>query len=229
VTSKKYPEGLVGRKLGMTQVFNAEGECIPVTIIEAGPNMILNVKGEDKDGYAAAQIGFAPKKTQRLTKDESGFFNKAGKGAFYHVQEIRCDVNTLGWTAGKELNVNDVFTAGQLVDVTGTSIGRGFSGVVRRHGMKGQPSTRGTHEVRRHMGAVGCRKFPGKIHKGKRMPGLMGNAQVTVQNLEVVAVRPEDNVILIKGGIPGARGGVVVIRKAIQTFTGATAPAQAAA
>jgi len=212
MTSKKYPEGLVGRKLGMTQVFNAEGECIPVTIIEAGPNMILNVKGEDKDGYAAAQIGFAPKKTQRLSKGESGFFNKAGKGAFYHVQEIRCDVNPLGWTAWKELNVNDVFTAGQLVDVSGTSIGRGFSGVVRRHKMKGQPSTRGTHEVRRHMGSVGCRKFPGKIHKGKRMPGLMGNAEVTVQNLEVVAVRPEDNVILIKGGVPGARGGVVVVR-----------------
>jgi large subunit ribosomal protein L3 len=229
MTSKKYPEGLVGRKLGMTQVFNAEGECIPVTIIEAGPNVILNIKGEDKDGYSAAQIGFAPKKTQRLTKAESGFFNKAAKGAFYHVQEIRCDVGTLGWTAGQELNVNDVFAAGQLVDVSGTSIGRGFSGVVRRHRMKGQPATRGTHEVRRHMGAVGCRKFPGKIHKGKRMPGLMGNAEVTVQNLEVVAVRPEDNVILVKGGIPGARGGIVVIRKAVQNFAGATAPAQAAA
>jgi|1048.fasta_scaffold40932_2 large subunit ribosomal protein L3 len=229
MTSKKYPEGLVGRKLGMTQVFNAEGECIPVTIVEAGPNVILNIKGDDKDGYSAAQIGFTPKKTQRLTKAESGFFNKASKGAFYHVQEIRCDVNTLGWTAGKELNVNDVFSTGQLVDVTGTSIGRGFSGVVRRHGMKGQPATRGTHEVRRHMGSVGCRKFPGKIHKGKRMPGLMGNAQVTVQNLEVVAVRPEDNVLLIKGAIPGARGGVVVVRKAVQNFVGATAPAQAAA
>jgi large subunit ribosomal protein L3 len=229
MASKKYPEGLVGRKLGMTQVFNAEGECIPVTIVEAGPNVILNIKGDDKDGYSAAQIGFTPKKTQRLTKAESGFFNKAAKGSFYHVQEIRCDVNTLGWTAGKELNVNDVFSIGQLVDVTGTSIGRGFSGVVRRHGMKGQPATRGTHEVRRHMGSVGCRKFPGKIHKGKRMPGLMGNAQVTVQNLEVVAVRPEDNVLLIKGAIPGARGGVVVVRKAVQNFVGATAPAQAAA
>ncbi len=229
MTSKKYPEGLVGRKLGMTQVFNAEGECIPVTIIEAGPNVILNIKGEDKDGYSAAQIGFTPKKTQRLAKSESGFFNKAAKGAFCHVQEIRCDVSTLGWTAGQELNVNDVFAAGQLVDVSGTSIGRGFSGVVRRHGMKGQPATRGTHEVRRHMGSVGCRKFPGKIHKGKRMPGLMGNAEVTVQNLEVVAVRPEDNVILVKGGIPGARGGIVVIRKAVQNFVGASAPAQAAA
>lgn len=229
MASKKYPEGLVGRKLGMTQVFNAEGECVPVTIVEAGPNMVLNIKGEDLSGYSAAQIGFTPKKSQRLSKSENGFFNKAGQGAFTHIQELRCDVQTLGWTPGKELKVNDVFAPGQLVDVTGTSIGRGFSGVVRRHHIKGQPMTRGTHEVRRHVGSIGCRKFPGKVHKGKRMPGLMGNAQVTVQNLEIVAVRPEDNVLLIKGGIPGARGGIVVVCKAVQTYSGAQAPAQVAA
>jgi large subunit ribosomal protein L3 len=146
---------------------------------------------------------------------ELGQFKKAGQGAFYHVKEVRCDVQSLGWNeVGKEVTVSDVFKDGETVDVSGVSIGRGFQGVVRRHGMKGQPMTRGTHEVRRHVGSIGCRKFPGRVFKGQRMPGRMGGENVTVQNLEVVGVRAEENILLIKGGIPGARGSLVVIRKA---------------
>jgi len=214
-TSKHYPEGLLGKKLGMTQVFTPEGQSIPVTVIQAGPCYVLDVRAEDKHGYSGVQFGFEPKKMQRCTKAQQGQFKKVGQGAFYHVQEVRCDAQGLGWTeVGKEVTVQDVFKDGEVVDVSGTSIGRGFQGVVRRHGIKGQPMTRGTHEYRRHVGAIGCRKFPGRVFKNKRMPGRMGGEKVTVQNLTVVGVRPEENIILIRGGIPGARGSLVVVRKA---------------
>jgi large subunit ribosomal protein L3 len=216
-TSKHYPEGLLGKKLGMTQVFTAEGQSIPVTIIQAGPCYVLDVRGQEEHGYNAVQFGFEPKKSQRCNKAELGQFKKAGQGAFYHVKEVRCDAPSLGWNeVGKEVTVSDVFKDGEIVDVSGVSIGRGFQGVVRRHGMKGQPMTRGTHEVRRHVGAIGCRKFPGRVFKGQRMPGRMGGDSVTVQNLQVVGVKPEENILLVKGGIPGARGSFVVIRKAVK-------------
>lgn len=218
-TQKLYPEGLLGKKLGMSHIFTAEGVCVPVTVVQAGPCYVLDVKKKDLHGYSAVQLGFEPKKFQRVNKAETGHFKKAGKGAFYHVKEVRCDVDALGWgNLGQELKVAEVFQDGELVDVSGVSIGRGFQGVVKRHGMKGQPSTRGTHEVRRHVGAIGCRKFPGHIFKNKRMPGHMGDANVTIQNVQVVGVKPEENVILIKGGIPGATGSLVVIRKAIKSY-----------
>lgn len=216
-TAKNYSEGILGKKLGMTQIFTPEGQSIPVTIIQAGPCTVLEVRGRDVHGYDAVQLGFEPKKAQRCTKAEAGHFKKAGQGAFYHVKEVRCDVPTLGWgEVGKQITVGDVFKDGEIVDVSGVTIGRGFQGVVRRHGMKGQPMTRGTHEVRRHVGAVGCRKFPGRIFKNKKMPGRMGGDNVTVQNLKVVGVKPEENIILVRGGIPGARGSLVVIRKALK-------------
>jgi large subunit ribosomal protein L3 len=218
---RQFPEGLLGKKLGMTQIFNDQGESIPVTAIEVGPCYVLEVRTQGKHGYNAVQLGFEPKKIQRVDKAQTGHFAKAGKGAFYHVKEVRCDIEGLGWTEpGRELKVADVFNEGELVDVSGTSVGRGFQGVVRRHHMKGQPSTRGTHEVRRHVGAVGCRKTPGRIIKGKRMPGHMGNAAVTIQNLEVIKVRPDQNVIMVRGGVPGAKGGLLVVRKAIKGFSG---------
>ena len=214
-TSKHFPEGILGKKLGMTQVFTPEGVSIPVTIIQAGPCYVLDVRGQESHGYNAVQFGFEPKKAQRCTKAEAGQFKKAAQGSFYHVKEVRCDVQGLGWgEVGKEIKVGDVFKDGEVVDVSGVSIGRGFQGVVRRHHMKGQPMTRGTHEVRRHVGAVGCRKFPGRIFKNQRMPGRMGGENVTVQNLQVVGVRAEENILLVRGGIPGARGSLVVIRKA---------------
>jgi large subunit ribosomal protein L3 len=218
-TQRLHPEGLLGRKLGMAQVFTTEGECVPVTVIELGPNYVLSVKSQDKDGYQAVQLGFQPKKAQRVNKALMGHFAKAAKGAFYHVDEVRCDVASLGWVEqGKELTVSDVFADGDMVDVTGVSIGRGFAGVVRRHHMKGQPSTRGTHEVRRHVGSIGCRKFPGRVHKGKRMPGHMGHERVTIQNLKVMGLKPESNVMLVRGGVPGAKGSLVLVKKAIKGY-----------
>ena len=223
-SEKRYPEGLLGRKVGMSQIFNDAGEAIPVTIIETGPCFILDVKKQNTHGYSAVQLGFGPKKAQRVNKAATGHFARGGKGSFYHVKEMRCDAEQLGWTTlGQELKVGDVFQGGQFVDVVGVTRGRGFSGVVRRHHMKGQPMTRGTHEYRRHIGAVGCRKFPHHIFKGKRMPGHMGDVQVTIQNLEVVAVRPEENLILVRGGIPGAKGSLVVIKKAMKKSAKAAA------
>ncbi len=218
-TEKLYPEGLLGKKLGMSHIFAEDGTCVPVTVVQAGPCYVVGVKKKDQDGYSAVKLGFEPKKFQRLNKAETGQFKAAAKGAFYHVKEVRCDIDALGWgNLGHEVKVGEIFQKGELVDVSGVSIGRGFQGVVKRHGMKGQPSTRGTHEVRRHVGSVGCRKFPGHIFKNKRMPGQMGDENVTLQNVQVVGVKPEENLILIKGGIPGSTGSLVVIRKAIKSY-----------
>ncbi|NLF25538.1 MAG: 50S ribosomal protein L3 [Deltaproteobacteria bacterium] len=214
-----YPEGLLGKKLGMAHVFSEDGACVPVTLIQLGPCYILDVRSKERNGYCGVQLGFGPKKSQRVNKAERQHFARAGRGAFYHVNEVRCDASALGWTElGKELKVGDVFSAGEMVDVTGTSIGRGFSGVMRRHGMKGQPATRGTHEDRRNPGSIGCRKTPARVLKGHRMSGQMGNERVTVQNLRVVAVKPDDNILVVKGGIPGAKGGLVVVCKAVKRF-----------
>lgn len=219
-TQKIYPEGLLGKKLGMTQVFAEDGRAIPVTAIQVGPCYILDVKSTERDGYQSVQFGFEPKKAQRVNKPLAGHFARAAKGAFSHVREVRCDVTKLGWNnLGQEVKVEEVFKDGELVDVSGVSIGRGFAGVVKRHGAKGQPSTRGTHEVRRHIGSIGMRKHPGRVHKNKRMPGHMGDENVTIQNLQVIGVRAEDNVLLVLGGVPGAKGGLLVIRKAMKTYT----------
>jgi large subunit ribosomal protein L3 len=225
-TQNTYPEGLLGRKLGMTQVYTTEGESVPVTVIQAGPCFVLGVKSDASDGRTAVQLGFEPKKNQRVSKPEMGNFAKAGQGAFYHVQEMRCDVERLGWSAvGKELRASDVFADGDMVDVSGMTIGRGFSGVFRRYGFKGQPASNGTHEVERHGGSIGCRKFPGRVIKGQKMPGHHGNAHRTVMNLKVMGIRPEENLLLVRGAVPGGPGSLVMIRKAIKTYK----PAKAAA
>ena len=227
VMEKIYPEGLLGKKLGMTQVFAEDGRAIPVTVIHVGPCYVLGVRSKEKNGYQGVQLGFDPKKSSRCNKAEMGHFSKAEKGAFYHVKEIRCDNSALGWTSlGQELKVAEVFKAGECVDVTGNSIGRGFAGVVKRFKVKGQPATRGTHEYFRHIGSIGCRKTPGRVFKNKSMPGHMGNEVVTVQNLEVVAVNAEENLLLVKGGTPGAKNAILVIRKAIKSYI---TPAQNAA
>lgn len=218
-SQKLFPEGLLGRKVGMSQVFADDGSVIPVTCLEVGPCFVLDYKTNDEDGYSSVKLGFLEKKAHRVSKPAMGQFKEAGKGAFYHVKEIRCDGAKLGWNeAGKEITVDQVFTSGQEVDVTGTSIGRGFQGVFKRHNMKGQPATRGTHEVRRHVGSIGCRKTPGRVMKNKRMPGHMGHEKVTMQNLTIVAVDTENNLILVKGGVPGPKGGIVTIKKAVKSF-----------
>jgi large subunit ribosomal protein L3 len=213
-----YKEGILGKKIGMSHIFSAEGQLIPVTVIEAGPCFVLEVKEPGKHGYSSVQLGFEPRRMDKCTSPMKGHFAKAEKGAFNHVKEMRCDVESLGWNSvGKEIKVADVFKDGEIVDVSGESIGKGFAGVVKRHHFKGQPATRGTHEVRRHGGAIGQRKFPGHVFKGLKMPGQMGSENVTIQNLTVVGVKSEQNLILIKGAVPGAAGSLVVVRKAAKT------------
>lgn len=209
-------EGLIGKKLGMTQFFTADGEAKAVTIIQVGPCVVTEIKQQDKHGYSAAQLSFGPKKQQRLNKAEIGHTALAGKGGFYTSKEIRCDVSKLGWQVGQELKVSEIFKDGDFVDVIGKSIGKGFAGVMKRHHMRGKPATRGTHEYRRHVGSIGCRKFPGRVIKNKRMPGHLGDTQVTLQNVKVIAINLEDNLLLVQGGIPGAKGAIVVIRKAVK-------------
>ena len=218
-SEKIYPEGLLGKKVGMTHVIDEEGKCVPVTVVEVGPCFVLGTRTQEQHGYTAVQLGFGSKKIERVNSADRGNFEKAGKGAFYHVNEIRCDAEKLGWKdLGQEIKVGDVFSDGEFVDITGTSIGRGFAGVVKKYGMKGQPATRGTHEYERHIGSIGCRKSPGRVIKGRRMAGHMGNEKVTVQNLKIFAVKPEENLLLVRGGIPGSKGGLVVVRKAVKKY-----------
>ena len=160
-TQRTYPTGILGKKLGMTQVFSDDGNCIPVTVIEAGPCYVTQIKTEESDGYGAAQISFEAKKQQRVNKALTGHYAKAGRGGFYHTKEVRGDVAAFGWDElGKEILVNDLFEEGDFIDVSGVTKGKGFQGVVRRFGVSGQPATRGTHEKRRNIGSIGMCQDP---------------------------------------------------------------------
>lgn len=205
--------GLIGRKRGMTQVFNAAGEVIPVTVIEAGPCTVVQTKTASSDGYAAVQVGFGEREPQRVTKAYRDHCLKAGKGVFLALREFRT-TGEENYAVGQQINVADLFKPGDIVDVTGTTKGRGYTGVIKRHGFGGFPASHGTHETFRHGGSIGNRSFPGRVFKGKRMAGQYGAESVTTQNLEVVAVRPEQSLLLVRGCIPGARDGLVVIRPA---------------
>ena len=205
--------GLIGKKLGMTQVFAKGGELVPVTVIHAGPCTVVQKRTPGKDGYSAVQVGFGEKKTQRLTKAEREHRKKAGKMVSV-LREFR-DGGDL--EVGSELKVGDLFKEGDLIDVTGVSKGKGYQGVVKRHHFSGSNATHGAHEYFRHGGSIGNRTHPGRVFKNKRMSGHMGDERVTTQNLAVVAVRPDDNVLLVRGAVPGARGGLLVIRPAVKT------------
>jgi large subunit ribosomal protein L3 len=205
--------GLIGKKLGMTQVFDAKGELIPVTVIQAGPCTVVQAKTVATDGYAAVQLGFGEKKAQRASKARRNHCLKAGKGVFTVLREFR-PVDASAYTVGQEIDVGSVFKAGDRIDVSGTTKGRGYAGVIKRHGFGGFPGSHGTHEYFRHGGSIGNRSFPGRVFKGKRMAGQYGNERVTTQNLEVVAVRPAEHLLLVRGCVPGTRDGVVVIRPA---------------
>jgi large subunit ribosomal protein L3 len=203
---------IIGKKLGMTRVFSQEGNMVPVTVIEAGPCPIIQTKTKERDGYNALQVGFLPKKPTRVNRPLTGHFKKSGRGGFYVLKELRVD--EIGqYELGQEIAA-DIFNPGDLVDVTGTSKGRGFSGVMKRHGFRGAPGSHGTHEYSRHGGSIGAAADPSKTFKGKKMPGHFGNQRVTVQNIEVVEVRPQENLIFLKGAIPGWRNGIVTIRQA---------------
>ncbi len=217
-TKKIYQDGLLGKKVGMTQIFDEQGHCVPVTLIEAGPCYVLSVKSIEKNGYQAVEFGFQAKKSQNVNKPLMGHFAKAEKGAFQHVRELRfTEGNNLSkLTVGAEVLVKDLFAEGTFVDITGISKGKGFAGVVKKYHMKGQPATRGTHEHERNVGSIGNRAKPGKVWKNTRVPGHMGSETVTTQNLKVVAIDIEKNLIMVKGAVPGAKGGMVVIKNAVK-------------
>lgn len=210
--------GLLGKKIGMTRVYDDKGNATPVTVIEAGGNTALQIKTTDADGYAAVQVGYDNQKEQRVTQPLLGHFKKAGSEPKKLVREFRLPDGTAIERA-VDLNVSQ-FSAGDVVDVIGRSKGKGFQGVMRKHNMSGQPMSHG-HMMHRRNGAIGNRSTPGRIWKNMGMPGHMGDERITVQNLRVVQVRPEEGVILISGAVPGANGGYVVVRPAKKVQTGA--------
>ncbi|MFU8847354.1 MAG: 50S ribosomal protein L3 [Opitutales bacterium] len=204
---------LLGKKIGMTQVFDEENRLIPVTVIEAGPCPVTQVKSVEKDGYDAVQIGYRAQKEHRLSKAALGHFKKAGVEPVAELQEFRTNGDT-GFNVGDTLTV-EKFEEGQKIDVIGTSKGRGFQGVVKRYGFAGGPASHGSMFHRRG-GSYGMCQWPGHVIKGKKMPGHMGDVRRTVQNLQIVKVVAEKNLILIKGSIPGSRGSLVTIRTAVK-------------
>lgn len=204
--------GLVGKKLGQTRVYNKEGKLVPVTVVLAGPNRVVQVKTVETDGYKAVQLGFDDQKVEgRVTKPLQGHFKKSGVQPTKRVQEFRDFEKEV--KAGESVGV-DLFAPGDFVDAIGYTKGRGFEGVVKRHRFRGGDSTHGAKGWHRRSGAIGQRLFPGTVMRGMKMPGHMGQVRRTTQNLEVIQVRPEDNVLLIKGAIPGSKGDYVVIRGA---------------
>ena len=208
--------GIVGRKCGMTRVFTEDGESIPVTVIEAQPNRITQVKTVESDGYRALQVTAGAKKPSRVSKPLAGHFANAKVEAGDLITEIRLDDADDGeFDAGGELKV-DLFEEGQKVDVIGTSIGKGFAGAVKRHNFSMQDATHGNSLAHRAPGSIGQNQTPGRVFKGKKMSGHMGNVRRTVQNLEVVRVDAERNLLLIKGAVPGHSGGQVFVRPAIK-------------
>ncbi len=206
---------LIGRKLGMTQVFDDNGHQVPVTVLEVGPCVVVQRKSTEVDGYDAVQLGFIDQKEQRLTKQVAGHFKKNDVSAKRIIREVRIDESDAEVKAGDTLTVADVFKDVEFVDVIGTAKGRGFQGVVKRHGMSGGRASHGSH-MHRRTGSIGMCVSPARVLKGKRMPGQFGNTRTMTQNLRVVGVRDEDNVILVRGSVPGPTGGVVFVRKAIK-------------
>jgi large subunit ribosomal protein L3 len=206
-------EGLLGRKIGMTQVFSPAGEAIPVTVIELGPCVVTQIRDRDRDGYEAVQIGFGEVKPKSLTKPEQGHLAGAGRLVRY-LREFSTDTID-DHQVGQVLTV-DLFEPGQIIDVTGTSKGRGFQGVVKRHGFGGGPKTHGQSDRWRAPGSIGAGTDPGRVWKGTRMAGRMGNRRVTVQNLEVVEVLPDKHLLLVRGSVPGAKNGLLMVRRAVK-------------
>jgi large subunit ribosomal protein L3 len=205
-------KGLMGKKLGMTQMYTARGELVPVTLIEAGPCYVTQLKTIERDKYSAIQIGFEPLDAKRLTRGEMGHLQKAGVPALRHLCEIATKPDE-SFEVGQVLDVG-VFSTGERVDITGTSKGRGFAGVVKRHGFHGGPKTHGQSDRERRSGAIGSTTTPGRVLKGMRMAGHMGSARTTVSGLEVVFVDKDRNIIGVRGAVPGAVSGLVVIKEA---------------
>ena len=201
--------GILGKKVGMTRVYSEMGESTPVTVIEAGPCKILQVKSETKDGYNAIQVGFTGKKASRVNKPMTGHFLKSDSEGFYHIREFRVE-NADEYQAGQAITLDTLFKIGDIVDVQGSSKGRGFQGVIRRHGFKGGRDTHGSN-FHRAPGSIGCSAWPSRVVKGKKMPGRMGNMTVIKKSVKVIDIRSDENIIILKGPVPGAKNGLLKI------------------
>jgi large subunit ribosomal protein L3 len=207
-------KGLLGAKLGMTQIFDQNARAVPVTVIQAGPCLVTQVKSPERDGYAAVQLAFGDIKPKRVTKPRAGHFAKAGVEPRRHLVELRT-ADAADYAPGQTLAA-DVFAEGDRLDVVGVSKGKGFAGVMKRHGFKGLGASHGTERKHRSPGSVGACATPSRIFKGMRMAGHMGHQRVTVLNLEVVKVDPERNLLLVKGAVPGPKRGLVMLRSSVK-------------
>ena len=208
-------KGILGRKLGMTQVFTEDGTLIPVTVVEACPNVVLQKKTVENDGYASIQIGFGDLKAHKVNKPMKGHFAKAGVTSKRYVKEFRFD-NAGEYEVGQEIKA-DIFAAGDHIDATAVSKGKGFQGAIKRHGQSRGPMAHGS-KYHRHAGSNGACSDPSKVFKGKHMPGHMGHVQVTVQNLEIVRVDTENNLLLVKGAVPGPKKSLVTIKETVKSL-----------
>jgi large subunit ribosomal protein L3 len=207
--------GIIGKKVGMTQIFDQDGNCIPVTVVQAGPCFVTDIKTKERDRYSAVQLGYQEVPERKLTLPQRGHLKKAEVKPLKVLREFRVPEDSVAdLSLGQEVDVS-LFKPGDYVDVTGTSKGKGFTGVMKRHNFRGTKATHGTHEYFRHGGSIGgC--VPAHTVKGRKMPGRSGAARVTLQNVEVVQVRDSEHLLMIKGGLPGARNSLVLIRKAIK-------------
>lgn len=212
-------KGILGHKLGMTQVFDEENRVVPVTVVAAGPVVVTAIRTQEKDGYNAVQLAFGAVDPRRVNKPRAGHFAKAGVTPRRYLVELRTDA-VADYTVGQELTAAEVFAAGAVVDVTGTSKGKGYAGVMKRHGFAGQRASHGAHKVHRAPGSIGGCATPGRVFRGTRMAGRMGNATVTTQNLTIHAIDPDQGLLLIKGAIPGSKGSVVMVKSAIKSQKG---------
>jgi len=210
----KTTKGLLGTKLGMTQVWDANNKLVPVTVVEIAPNVVTQVRTAEKDGYAAVQIAYGAIDPRKVTKPLGGHFEKAGSTPRRHLTEVRT-ADAAEYTPGQHIAV-DIFEAGQLVDVVGTSKGKGFAGVMKRHNFKGVSASHGSHRNHRKPGSIGASSTPSRVFKGMRMAGRMGGERVTVMNLTVHSVDLEKGLLLVKGAVPGARGRLVFVRNAVK-------------
>lgn len=206
---------ILGKKVGMTQLFDENGLSIPVTVIEAGPCTVIQRKTNDSDGYSAVKVGYSDIAERKLTKPEKGVFSKVKVAPKKYVREFRVD-DGVSFEVGQEIKISDVFEAGQRVDVSGISKGKGFQGTIKRYGQKGGAETHGSMYHRR-VGSMGANTSPARVFKGKKLPGHMGSVKITVQNLDVVRVDGERNLLLVRGAVPGPKGGLLVIKSTVKS------------
>lgn len=207
-------KSIVGKKIGMTQIFDENGVMIPVTVVEAGPVVVTQIKTKETDGYEAVQVGFGEVKEKHVNKPMRGHFAKSGVALKKYVRELKAEDGIENYSLAQEIKA-DIFEVGEKIDVTGISKGKGFQGTIKRHGQSRGPETHGSH-YHRGPGSMGGASDPSKVRKGKKLPGHMGNVRVTIQNLEVARVDAEKNLLLIKGAVPGPKKGLVVIRTAVK-------------